>query len=167
MKKNRLRKIVNTKTSEKCIPVNEKTGSFLAKSDKLQKLQKEQFEKHQVLIYQEITEPRNIWIVSEESKINNAEQELIRLTDENNITSASFNHKDAIKFRFLCEHCWDTIKEKERRCEAEGVTVLDFDANLFTVEGTQVGRAHMIKFLQGLVEKVDFKVYIRFCSSSF
>ena len=108
-----------------------------------------------------------MWIVSEESKINKAEQELRSLTDENKINDVSYRFNDPMKFRFLCDHCWDAIKEKERSCRAEGVTVLDFDDNAFTVEGTDLGRDHMIEFLNELTRKVGFEVYIRFCSGNF
>ncbi len=55
LKKKRLADIVLSKTSEKYKKVDEETATFLAKSNKLQEFTKEQFDKHQVLINQELT----------------------------------------------------------------------------------------------------------------
>ena len=162
IKKQRLLKIVVTKTSEKCVKIDEETAAFLSKSNKLKEFKKEQFDKHQVLIDQELTDPNNIWIVCEKSKIDNAEQELASLTDEKKIASCTFRPADSMKLRFLREHYWAKIKEKESNCKAEGVAVLDIDAESFEVKGTKTGRNDMISFLQGLAGNVDFKVCMFF-----
>jgi activator of 2-hydroxyglutaryl-CoA dehydratase len=160
LKEKRLLKIVRAKTSEKLVRVDEETASLLAKSDKLQKFKKEQFEQHQVLIDSELMDPCNILIVCEESKMDNAEQELTRLTDEMKIASCTFIPMDSMKFRFLKEHCWSRIKEKEGSCKAEGVAVLQIDSGSLEVKGTQAGRKEMITFLSDLAEQIDCKVSI-------
>jgi hypothetical protein len=160
LKENRLQGIVKTKTSEKCIKVDEETASFLAKTNKLQEFKKEELEKNRVLIDQELADPCNIWIVCEESKIKNAENELASLTDEKKITSCTFKPMDPMKVRFLKEHCWDRIrgKENQKSCKAEGVAVLEIDSCSLEVKGTQAGRKEMITFLETLAENVYFKV---------
>ena len=150
------------KTSEKCITVDEETASFLAKANKLQEFKEDQFDNHQVLIDTELTNPCNIWIVCEKSKMNNAEEELTSLTDAKKIASSTFRPIDPMKVRFLKEHCWGKIKEKERSCRAEGVLVTAGDNNSLEVKGTQEGRKEMITFLQNLAEKVNFKVRLSF-----
>ena len=151
-------KIFDNQTSQKCITVDEETTTFLSKSNKLQEFKKEQFDKHQVLIDPELADTRNIWIVCEKSKIDNAEQELTSLTVENKISNSTFRAMDPTKVRFLKEHCWDMIKEKEKSCKAEGVLVLDIDANSLEVKGTKAGRNEIMNFLQELAKSVDFKV---------
>ena len=158
LKKKRLLKIVDTKTSEKCITVHEETASFLSKSSKLQEFKKEQYEKHQVLIDLDLAEPCNIWIVCEKSKIDNAEHELESLTDEKRIECSKFTPMDQIKLRFLREQCWGKIKEKERSYKAEGVVVQDIDTNSFEIKGTKAGRTDMIMFLERQAGNVHFKV---------
>jgi activator of 2-hydroxyglutaryl-CoA dehydratase len=160
LKVKRLLKIVHAKTSEKRVRVDEETASFLEKSDKLQEFKMEQFDQHQVLIDPELVDPCNIWIVCEESKMNNAEQELTRLTDEMKIASCTFIPMDTMKVRFLKEHCWSRIKEKEKSCEAEGVAVLEIDSGSLEVKGTQAGRKEMITFLSDLAEQINCKVRI-------
>ena len=150
------------KTSEKCITVDEETASFLKKANKLQEFKKDQFDNHQVLIDPEITNPCNIWIVCEKSKMNNAEKELTSLTDAKKIESSTFRPMDPMKVRFLKEHCWAKIKEKEHSCRAEGVLVAAGDNNSLEVKGTQEGRKEMITFLQNLAEKVNSKVRLSF-----
>jgi hypothetical protein len=160
LKVKRLLKIVHAKTSEKRVRVDEETASFLEKSDKLQEFKMEQFDQHQVLIDPELVDPCNIWIVCEESKMNNAEQELTRLTDKMMIASCTFGPMDPMKVRFLKEHCWSRIKEKEESCEAEGVAVLEIDSGSLEVKGTQAGRKEMITFLSDLAEQIDCQVRI-------
>ena len=139
--------------------MEKETACFLSKSENLQEFKNEQLEKHQVLIDQELTDPCNIWIVCEKSKMNNAEQELASLTDERTIGSSIFKPIDTMKVRFLSEHCWDKIKEKERSYKDEGVVVSkDDDANTLEVKGTKKGRSDMIIFLEGLATNVDCKV---------
>ena len=100
-----------------------------------------------------------MWIVCEKSKISKAELELTCLIHENTIGSSTFKPMDGMKVRFLREHRWNTIKEKERSYKAEGVTVCrDDDANTLEVKGTKNGRVDMIMFLEGLASKVDTKV---------
>ena len=141
--------------------MDKETASFLSKSEKLQEFKKEQLEKHQVLIDQELTDHCNIWIVCEKSKMNNAEQELASLTDERSIGSSTFKPMDTMKVRFLRVHRWDKIKEKERNYKDEGVVVSkDDDTNTFEVKGTKKGRVDMIMFLERLAENVYCKVYI-------
>ncbi len=154
LKKKRLRDIVLSKTSEKSRKVDEETATFLAKSDKLQEFTKEQFDKNQVLINQELA---NLWIVCEESKMNNAEQELTDLTDEIKIESSTIRPTDAIKVRFLKEHCLDKIKEKEHSLKAEGVVVVS-DNETLDVKGTETGRKEMTTFLEKLAKDVISKV---------
>ena len=151
-------KIVDTKTSQKCITVDEETATFLSKSNKLQGFKKEQFDKRQVLINPELPNPLNIWIVCEKPKIDHAEQELTSLTIGNKISSCTFRAVDPTKVRFLREHCWDKIKGKEKSCNAEGVVVLDIDAYALEIKGTNAGRNEMMNFLQELTKSVDFKV---------
>ena len=155
LKKRRLRDIVFSKTLEKFKKVDEETATFLAKSDKLQEFTKEQFDKNQVLINQKLT---NLWIVCEESKMNNAEQELTNLTDEIEIASSTFRPTDAIKVRFLKEHCLDKIKEKEHSLKAGGVVVVDSGNDSLDVKGTQTGRKEMTTFLEKLAKDIISKV---------
>ena len=119
---------------------------------------KEQFDKHQVLINPDIADPRNIWIVCEKSKMKNAKQALTSLIDENEISSCKFGLVDPMKVRFLRERCWDKIKKKEESCKAEGVVVLDIDANSLEVKGIKAGRKKMMIFLQELARKIDSRV---------
>ncbi|CAB4021318.1 poly [ADP-ribose] polymerase 14-like, partial [Paramuricea clavata] len=155
----RLLYIIHTKTSEKSIRVDEETACFLAKSNKLQEFKREQFDQHLVLIDQELTDPCNIWIVCEKSKMDNAEQELANLTNEKKIGSSIFRPMDPMTVRFLRDHCWGKIKEKERSCKAEGITVLEIDSCSLEVKGTQAGRKDMIVFLEKLAGNVNFKAY--------
>ena len=158
-KKKRLLKIVDTKTSEKCFTVDEETAKFLKTSNKLQEFKKEQFDKHEVLINPELAAPRNIWIVCEKSQMSNAEKELTSLTDEKTIGSSTFKPMDAMKVRFLREHRWGAIKEKEKSHKTECVTVSqDNDVNSFEIKGTKAGRANMIMYLERLAGNVNFKV---------
>ena len=148
-------KIVDSKTSQKCITVREETATFLSKSNRLQKFKKEQFDKHQVLIDPELADPCNIWIVCEKSRISDAERELTSLT----VGSSTFRPLDAMKVRFLKKYRWGVIKEKEKSYKAEGVTVSeDTDANSFEVKGSMDGRFYMIMFLKELAGNVNFKV---------
>ena len=135
----------------------------MTKSNKLQEFKKEQFDKHQVFIDPEITDPRNIWIVCEKSKISNAEKELTSLTDEKTIGSSTFKPMDAMKVRFLREQRWSAIKEKERHYKGEGVTVnKDDNASSFEIKGTKAGRTSMIMYLEGLAGNVNCKVILLF-----
>ena len=139
--------------------MDENIASFLLKSEKLQNIKKEQFEKHQVLICPELTDSRSIWIVCEKSKISNVEQELASFIDERSIGSSILKPIDTMKVRFLKEHCWDKIKEKERSYKDEGVVVCKDDgANTLEVKGTKKGRTDMTMFLEGLAFNVDCKV---------
>ena len=88
----------------------------------------------------------------------NAEQELTSLTDEKMIGSSTFKPMDAMKVHFLRKHYWDRIKLIERRDKAEGVVVLDEDADSFKIKGTKAGRANMILFLEILAADIDCKV---------
>ena len=162
LQEKRLLHIIHTKTSEKCIRVDEETASFLTKSNKLQEFKKEQVDQHQVLIDQELTDPCNIWIVCEKSEMDNAEKELTNLTDEKKIGSSKFRPMDPMKVRFLRDHCWGKIKEKEKSCKAEGIAVQEIDSDSLEVKGTQAGRKDMIFFLEKLAGNVNFKVRISF-----
>ena len=169
LKKKRLQKVVDEKTSETCIKVDKETATFLSKSEKLQKFKKEQFDKNQVMIDLEHADTANIWIVCEKSKIDDAEQELASFIDKNKITSYKFSTIDPMKVRFLREHCWDKIKEKEENCKAEGVVVCEINAESFEVKGTKAGRSEMEIFLAIQAGKVDYKVtysFIRFFGSA-
>ena len=157
LKKIRLLEVVEAQISVKCINVDQETATFLSKSTKLQQFKKEQFEKHQVVIDLKLTDPRNIWIVCEKSKIDNAEQELTSLIEKNKITSRKFNPIDPMKVCFLKEHFWDKIKEKEKSCMAEGVVIQEVNADL-EIKGTEAGKSDMIFFLLDLVLKVYCKV---------
>ncbi len=90
--------------------------------------------------------------------MNNAEEELTSLTVAKKIASSTFRPIDPMKVRFLKEHCWGKIKEKERSCRSEGVLVTAGDNNSLEVKGTQEGRKEMITFLPNLAEKVNSKV---------
>ena len=109
------------------------------------------------MIDSKFTDPRDIWIVCEKSKIDNAEQELTSLIDENKITSSKFNPIDPMKVCFLRQHYWEEIKEKEKRFMAEGVVVQEVNADL-EIKGTKAGKYDMIIFLTILAAKVDCKV---------
>ena len=98
--------------------------------------------------------------------MSSAEKELASLIDEKTIGSSTFKPKDAIKVRFLREHRWGAIKEKEKIYKGEGVTVnKDNDANSFEIKGTKAGRTNMIMYLEGLAEKVNCKVQYVFSFS--
>ena len=94
--------------------------------------------------------------------MNNAEKELTNLTDEKKIGSRKFRPMDPMKVRFLGEHCWGEIKEKEKSCKAEGIAVQQIDSDSLEVKGSQAGRKDMIFFLEKLVGNVHFKVRISF-----
>ena len=139
--------------------MDENTASFLSKSEELQNIKKEQFEKHQVLICPELTDSRSIWIVCEKSKIIDVKQELTSFIDEISIGSSTLKPMDTMKVRFLMQHRWDKIKEKEISYKAESVTVCKDDAaNTLEVKGTKKGRTDMTMFLEGLALDVDCKV---------
>jgi hypothetical protein len=110
------------------------------------------------MIYPELAEPCNIWIVCEKSKMDKAEEELTGLADEKKIMSKKLKFMDPMKVRFLKQHCWDKIKEKEHRCKAEGVVVVDSGNDSLEVKGTKAGREEMISFLTNLCTNVVFKV---------
>ena len=148
---------MHSKTTEKCVQVDEKTAKALVKSEKLQKL-KEMFEKQQVLIDQELTDPCNIWIVCQNSKMRNAEQEIISLADETKISSQTFIPMDRMKVRFLNEHCSPDIKMKERSLEKEGVVVTKHDSDSLLVTGTPTGRKEMILFLENQAGNIYLEV---------
>ena len=162
LQEKRLLHIIHTKTSEKCIRVDEETASFLTKSNKLQEFKKEIYDKDQVFIDPEVTDPCNIWIVCEKFKMDNAEKELTNLIKEKKIGSSIFRPMDPMEVRFLREHCWGKIKEKEKSCKAEGIAVQEIDSGSLEVKGTQAGRKDMIFFLENLAENVNFKVRILF-----
>jgi hypothetical protein len=67
-----------------------------------------------------------------------------------------------MKVRFLRDHCWGEIKEKERSCNAEGIDVQEIVSDSLEVKGTQTGRKDMIIFLAKLAGNVKFKVRISF-----
>ena len=161
-KKKRLVDAVLVKASEKFKQVDEETASFLTKSDKLQEFMKEQFDKHQVLIGQKLTDPCDIWIVCEDSKMSNAEHELTNITDELKIESSTFKPIDPMKVRFLKEHCWDKIKEKEHSRKAEGVVVIDGGSDSLEIKGTKAGIKELLTFLEDLAGKVNSKVRMSF-----
>ena len=111
------------------------------------------------MIDPELTDPRNICIVCEKSKINNAEHELANLIDKNKISSCTFEPMDSTELRFLREHCWGKIKQKEKSYKAEGVVVImDNDVNSLKVKGTKRGRSEMMIFLKEMTENIHFKV---------
>ena len=110
------------------------------------------------MIYPDLAEPCNIWIVCEKSKIGKVEEELTSLADEKKIMSKKLKFMDPTRARFLKQHCWDKIKEKEHRCKAEGVVVVDSGSDSLEVKGTKAGREEMIIFLTKPGRNVDFKV---------
>ncbi|XP_028405587.1 uncharacterized protein LOC114528176 isoform X2 [Dendronephthya gigantea] len=136
----RLLKVVLEKTTEKSIKVDDETAKFLRKSEKLQKFKKEQFDKHQVLIEQEVTCPWKFWIVCEQSKISNVENDLMILIKEKKIGISKFTPTDPMKIRFFEEHCWDKIKEKECNCKVEGIVIRKIESASLEVKGTDAGR---------------------------
>lgn len=153
---NRLKDIVKTKTSEKCVEVDEKTAKVLAKSEKLQEFKNEMCSK-QVLI--DLTDPCNIWMVCERFRISDVERELRSVTNEKRISREIFRLKDPMKVRFLREHCFETqIIKNEKRLEKEGVAVTKTGSNTIEVSGTPVGRKQMIELLNYLSGKIDFRV---------
>lgn len=155
------------KTSEKCKTIDKETANYLKNSGKLEELKKELFEKHQFFLDSEGTDPCNIWIVCDKSKMDNANKELTDFLDENTISSSTFKPTDPIKFRFLNEHCRKKVAKEERtdRCKVEGVSV-NVSAHSFEVKGTQKGRKDMICFLENLSGKVDCKVCTDLTNSS-
>ena len=164
LKKERLLKIVETKTKGKCFKVDKETERFLSTSTKLRQFKKEQFDKHQVYIEQELADRCSIWIVCEKSKMSNAEKQLKSLTDKNRITSYTFALTDLMKLRFLREYRWSKIQEKETRFKVEGVVVLDI-AGSFVVKGTEAGINEMMIFLNKLAGNIVCKVCtLSFCS---
>jgi hypothetical protein len=94
--------------------------------------------------------------------MDNAEQELTNLTDKRKIGSSKFRPMDPMKVRFLRDHCWGKIKEKEKSCKAEGITVQEIDSGSLEVKGTQAGRKEMVFFLERLAGNIHFKVRISF-----
>ena len=138
--------------------MNRETADFLAKSGKLQELQKEQFDKNQVFFTQELANPCNLYIVCEESKMNNAELELTYLTGDMKIKSSTFRPSDLMTSRFLKEHCWNKITEKEKSLKAEGVAVTCNHDNSLEVKGTRKGSEEMTTFLDNLAKNVNCKV---------
>ena len=138
--------------------VDNETANFLAKSDKLEKFKKEQFDKNQALVTQALANPCNLYIVCEESKMNNAELDLRNLTDDMKIRKSSFRPSDLMTSRFLKEHCWNKITEKEKSLKAEGVAVICNHDNSFEVKGTRKGTEEMTTFLDNLAKKVNAKV---------
>ena len=158
-KRKQLVDIALAKTSEKLKQVDEETANFLAKSDKLQKFKKEQFDKNQVFCTQELANPCNLYIVCEESKMNNAEQDLKSLTDVMKITNNTFRPSDLMRSRFLKEHCWNKITEKEKSLKTEGVAVTCNHDNSLEVKGTRKGSEEMITFLDNLAKNVNSKAY--------
>ena len=113
--------------------MDEETASFLSKSNKLQKFKKEQLDRNQVMI--KLINPRNIRIVCEKSKMYNAVQELTNLIDKNKISSCIFESLDPMEVCFLGEQA--KIREKEKSFKAEGVVVLNIDANYLEIKGTE------------------------------
>ncbi|XP_028411312.1 uncharacterized protein LOC114533887 isoform X2 [Dendronephthya gigantea] len=156
-KEKKLSDIVHLKATEKCVQVDEETAKVLAKSGKLHELKKEMFDKQWVLIDQELNNPCNIWIVCENSKMMNAEQEVTSVTDEKKISRETFKPMDRMKVRFLYEHCFPEIKQKERSLEKEGVVVTKTNSDSLEVTGTSAGRKEMILFLDILAGDVYFK----------
>ena len=150
--------IVFAKTSEKLKKVDVDTADFLAKSEKLKRFKKEQFDNNQVFVNQELANPRKIYIVCEESKMNNAEQDLKILTEEMKIRNRTYEPPDLMKLRFLKGHCWNRITEKEKSLKAEAVAVICYHDNSLQVKGTRKGREEMITFLDDLVKTVTSKV---------
>ncbi|XP_028391015.1 protein mono-ADP-ribosyltransferase PARP14-like [Dendronephthya gigantea] len=152
-----LKEKVKTKTSETCVEVDEKTAEILTKSGKLQRFTEEMSRK-QVLI--DSTDPCNIWIVCERSRISNVERELGSLTDEKKISSEIFKLRDPMKYRFLKEHCFDNqIKKHEKRLEKEGVSVNKTRFNTIEVIGTPLGRKQMMELLSYLAKSIESRVY--------
>ena len=96
--------------------------------------------------------------LNRQSNICNADQELTSLSNEKMIGSSTFRPIDAMKGRFLREHCWGKIKEKEKSYKAEGVVILDINASSFEIKGTKASRADMIMYLEGLAGNVNCKV---------
>ena len=96
--------------------------------------------------------------LNRQSNICNADQELTSLSNEKMIGSSTFRPIDAMKGRFLREHCWGKIKEKEKSYKSEGVVILNINANSFEIKGTKASRADMIMYLEGLVGNVNCKV---------
>ena len=149
-KKKRLLNLVDAETSEKCITVDKESATFLSQSSKLQEFKKKQFEKHHVLIHPELTDPRNIWIVCEKSKMYNAEQELANLIDKNKISSYTPG--------FPREHCWGKIWEKEKSDKPEDFVVWNIDTNSFERKGTKTRRKEMNIVPKELTGTGDFRV---------
>ena len=154
----KLSDIVHSKTTEKCVRVDEETAKVLVRSEKLRKFKGGKFEKEHVLVDQVLTDPCDIWIVCENSKMRNVEQELTSLIDETKISSQTFKPVDRMKVRFLNEHCFPDIKMKEKSLAKEGVVVTKTDSESLDVTGTPAGRKEMIIFLEKLAGNIDFKV---------
>ena len=120
-----------------------------SKSENLQEFKNEQLQIPDLILIREIIEPL----------MSNSNQVLERLIDERAIESSTFKPMDTMKVRFLSQHCWDKIKEKERSYKGEGVVVSKADdANSLEVKGTKKGRSDMIMVLGELAGKVDTMV---------
>lgn len=137
--------------------IDKETASYLTNSGKLQELKKEQFEKYQVYLDPQGSDPCNVWIVCDKAKMDNAEKELTRFIEEKKIASSTFKPMDPMKFRFLNAYCRSKIKKEESRCKAEGV-VVQIATDSFEIKGTQQGRRIMTLFLKNLDGKVESKV---------
>ena len=133
----------------------------MAKSDHLLTFTEEQLNKNKVLISTELANPDNIWIICEESKMKDAEQDLRKLIAENKIDNRVFKPEISAKVRFLQEHRWDKIMNKMQELKNEGVDVeKTADANSLRVKGTPKGKKKMIEYLDKKAGGINSKVRI-------
>ncbi|XP_046856560.1 uncharacterized protein LOC124449656 [Xenia sp. Carnegie-2017] len=157
----RVVEIIKLKTSEKLVKIDEETGKFLAESDHLSTFIKEQLNKNKVFICTELVNPDSIWIICEESKMNDAEQDLRNLIAGKKIGNVAFKPEISAKVRFLQEHCWDKIMNKKQKLKNEGVDVeKTADAKSLRVKGTPKGKKKMIEFLDKKAERINSKTFL-------
>ncbi|XP_046856440.1 uncharacterized protein LOC124449537 isoform X2 [Xenia sp. Carnegie-2017] len=156
----RVVEIIKSKTSEKLVKIDEETGKFLAKSDHLLTFTKDQLNKNKVLICTELANPDNIWIICEESKMKDAEQDLRNLIAEKKIEDGVFKPVISAKVRFLQEHRWDKIMSKMQELKNEGVDVeKTADENSLRVKGTPKGKKKMIEYLDKKAGGINSKTF--------
>ena len=153
-----MKNIVLNMTSEKCVRIDDDTGRFLSKSKKLKDFQVEQFDKFGVMVEYETVDPRNIWIVSENSKTSNTLEEVMTFTKLNAIHTNTFQTEE-IRARFLTSHLKDDVATLCEHLSEEGVQVNHLNSGSFMIKGTKAGIKQAIDSLLSLLEQVVSQFY--------
>ena len=153
-----MKNIVLNMTSEKCVRIDDDTGPFLSKSKKLKDFQVEQFDKFGVMVEYETVDPRNIWIVSENSKTSNALEEVMTFTKLNAIHTNTFQTEES-RARFLTSHLKDDVATLCEHLSEEGVQVNHLNSGSFMIKGTKAGIKQAIDSLLSLLEQVVSQFY--------